>query len=642
MFNFFNKNTIHKTSTQTNLFDIRRFADFLAIFFSALLSLELVSANAINKVSFTVLMVTSIIEFSFLLPIMIQERYWRNVSAYEAVRFFKNSLIFSVLFLVLDRLYSGSFTHFDWIFVNFLTSFCSLCGMRLARRMLFEVEFKRLNVLKGRPTLIYGTGSAAQSLALRFARDTSLGIRLVGYVSESAAQVGTVDHGVPIIGTISDIPRLLSSYSIQQLILARPILDGAQLKTILQEAYALNVQTRVLTECGLTGNEVSSDLFREINLQDLLQRPRVEVNLGSTEQIILGQTVLVSGAGGSIGSELIRQIAKMKPSRILALDHSEYNLYEIESEMKRAGYPGLMIPILSDLKEPKLINRILEEYRPACVFHAAAYKHVHLVETNANASILNNILTLKNLLNASLSNHVDYFVLISSDKAVNPKGIMGCTKRAAELMVSQAAEQSGMRYCSVRFGNVLGSSGSFIPLMKKQILEGGPVTITHPEMERYFMLIPEAVSLVLKAASISAPGDINVLRMGESIKILDIVKSLIALLGKTENAVPIIYTGIRPGEKLREELYLRGDELTTQHPDILVLPHGARGVQLSDHEKIKVGLLIDEVISMAKNDDPNARVLLRSIVELSNQEPVSQDRNEVQVEKFKTNSNLVA
>ncbi|MFN8945794.1 MAG: polysaccharide biosynthesis protein, partial [Pseudobdellovibrionaceae bacterium] len=260
-------------------------------------------------------------------------------------------------------------------------------------------------------------------------------------------------------------------------------------------------------------------------------------------------------AGGSIGSELVRQILLMEPKKVLLLDQSELNLFEIENELRASGYTGIYFPILSDLKEKKILQKLFADHEPQIVFHAAAYKHVHLVENNGDAAILNNLLSTQLLLDCSLENKVSHFVMISSDKAVNPQGIMGSTKRACELMVAEAGEVSGRHYCSVRFGNVLGSSGSLIPLLTKQIDRGGPVTITHQDMERYFMLIPEAVSLVLKATSLAQPGEIHILKMGNSIKIRDIVQSLILLMGKTLDSIPVIYTGIRPGEKMKEELY---------------------------------------------------------------------------------------
>lgn len=606
------------TAFKSSLLDVRRIIDFAAIISSGLLSRFLVAGGTFSKIAFLFIVTGSIFQFLFLLPSMLKERSWRTVSAYEAVSFFKGSFAITAIFVTLNLLFLQDSSWTFWAVVNLVVSVHFLCGMRLTRRMLFEYESKIKTQSTGRATLIFGTGSAARSLATRFQSEPGLGIRLVGYIDDDGTLKGRLDRGTPVLGTPQDLPFLLAKHCIEQLIFASVPKDGARLKMMLQEAHNLRVQTKILTDIGLKNSKnETSELFRDVSLQDLLQRPRVEVDLGSTERLISGETVLVSGGGGSIGSELIRQIAKMNPARILALDHSEFNLYEIESELKRIGRVDVLVPILSDLKEPEIIKGLIKKYQPTIVFHAAAYKHVHLVENNANASIINNLFTLKNLLEASLGGNVQNFVLISTDKAVNPKGVMGCTKRACELMVSQAAAESGRRYCSVRFGNVLGSSGSFIPLLKRQILEGGPVTITHPEMERYFMLIPEAVSLVLKAASISSPGDINVLKMGNSIKILDIARSLMVLLGKPEGSVPIVFTGMRPGEKLREELYLRGDELNTLHPDIMVLPRGAQGASDQNHPKKSALARVEEIIQLARKDDGMAEVFLKNMVEFN-------------------------
>ena len=316
------------------------------------------------------------------------------------------------------------------------------------------------------------------------------------------------------------------------------------------------------------------NLKSDFNVDELLERPPVEVNLEEIAAQLQGKVVLVTGGGGSIGSELCRQIIQLRPKKLLILDHSELNLYLIDSELSQLKS---MVPteiILADIKDGTVMRNIFDCYRPDFVYHAAAYKHVHLVEKNPYTSIMNNILGTRNLIDCSLNFSVEAFVMISTDKAVNPSSVMGSTKRVCELLVTEAALKSNKRFCSVRFGNVLGSSGSLIPLLKKQVISGGPVTITHPEMTRYFMSISEAVKLVLKAGQISRPGDVNILRMGSSVKIVDIAKQVINLMGRSLEEVPIVYIGIRPGEKLHEELYLCGNETPTEHKDIMVLPNG--------------------------------------------------------------------
>jgi len=381
--------------------------------------------------------------------------------------------------------------------------------------------------------------------------------------------------------------------------------------------------TKLVSHCSPLGikpllligdqNQDYKSTLREVELKDLLRRAPHAIDITSTREMIRGKRVLVTGAGGSIGSEIVRQVLSFDPSRLVILDHSEFNLYTIDQELRsHIGYEEKIVPALVDVCDKNCIKDIFEKYRPEIVIHAAAYKHVHLVESNPYSSILNNIQGTQNLLNFCQQFDVKTFVLVSTDKAVNPAGIMGATKRICEIMTSIAALKTEKVYCSVRFGNVLGSSGSLIPLLKKQIESGLPLTITHKEITRYFMLIDEAVSLVLKAASISKPGDINVLKMGEPVKIIDIAESLIRLMGKTPEQIEIKYTGLRPGEKMFEELYISGNELNTEHPDILVLPKGdALPSQFSIDE---FNTCINEVISYAEESDQKAIVKLSSLI----------------------------
>ncbi|WPU64751.1 UDP-N-acetylglucosamine 4,6-dehydratase family protein [Peredibacter starrii] len=349
-----------------------------------------------------------------------------------------------------------------------------------------------------------------------------------------------------------------------------------------------------------------------LDLHKLLNRNPVEVDLGHVEDQLSNSVVLITGAGGSIGSELARQILQMRPKKLLLLDHSEFNLYNIDLELRELTSLSEIISILGDIKDKASLQAIFEKFRPQYIYHAAAYKHVHLVERNPFTAIINNVLGTKHLIDCALNFGVNSFVMVSTDKAVNPISVMGATKRVCEMLITHAAEKSGDRYCSVRFGNVLGSSGSLIPLLEKQILSGGPITITHPEMMRYFMLIEEAVRLVLKAGEISSPGDVNILKMGEPVKVVEMAKKVLQQFGKSEEDVPIVFTQVRPGEKLFEELYLIGDEAPTEHQDILVLPR-----KNISEESIEV---IQRMIGLALKKDEEALVLLKY---LSADEPYS-------------------
>jgi FlaA1/EpsC-like NDP-sugar epimerase len=330
-----------------------------------------------------------------------------------------------------------------------------------------------------------------------------------------------------------------------------------------------------------------------------------------------GKVVLVTGAGGSIGSELSRQIARFSPAKVLLLDHSEFNLYEIDRELRPETQDfSTVVPLLVDIKDANSLRHVFEKYRPQVVFHAAAYKHVHLVEANAAAAVLNNVLGTANLLRLCEQWHIERFVMVSTDKAVNPVGAMGATKRVCEILTTITGQRLSKPYSSVRFGNVLGSSGSLVPLLTKQIQDGGPVTLTHPDMTRFFMLIPEAVSLVLMSATLSQPGDINVLKMGEPLKILDLAKSLMALMGKNDDEISIAFTGVRPGEKMFEELYLTGDELETRHDDILTVPRG-----------LLTEIDVERLIRLAEKNDPS---LVAVLVKIANEKPALGPRAVIQ------------
>lgn len=360
-------------------------------------------------------------------------------------------------------------------------------------------------------------------------------------------------------------------------------------------------------------NDSCSRPFLEPRLEDLLGRPAVNVDLGAVHNQIKNKVVMVTGGGGSIGGELCRQIIQMSPKKLLVLDHSELNLYLIDCELRSMNLDVSVEVILADVKDQTTLRNVFEEYHPEIIYHAAAYKHVHLVEKNPYSSIINNVVGTRNVIDCSLEFGVETFVLISTDKAVNPTSVMGATKRVCELIVTEAARKSGKRYCSVRFGNVLGSSGSLIPLLKKQVYAGGPVTITHPDMTRYFMLIPEAVKLVLKAGQISRPGDVNILKMGAPVKIVDIAMKLITLMGRKLEEVPIVFIGARPGEKLVEELYLCGNERETEHKEIMVLPNGDSVYDSSQFNNQELRSVIAKLVNYSTICDEQALKILRKL-----------------------------
>jgi FlaA1/EpsC-like NDP-sugar epimerase len=529
---------------------------------------------------------------------------WRYISANDAFQIMKACFASSVLIVLITFFIPDQFERLPRTFyvIDGILVSLGLLGARLLRRLQIEQRGVTSNAQLGKRTLIYGAGQNGRLLAQRFKVDASLNTQVIGFIDDDHEKRSMTIQGVPVLGLKADLANVIEANDITQIIIALGHLPSDLLRDIVQITRKYNIRPRVVTSLAQSKN---MEVYRDIDLSDLLGRSRREMDLTSVKEMIKGRKILVTGAGGSIGSELARQIMSHEPARLLLLDHSEFSLYEIDKELRLTSHESeKVVPLLIDLKDEKTLRLALREYVPDVVFHAAAYKHVHLVETNPYSSIINNVQATKTFLQICKEINVENFVLISSDKAVNPVGVMGATKRVCELLVAMSALETKKLYCSVRFGNVLGSSGSLIPLLKNQIIEGGPITITHQDMTRFFMLIPEAVSLVLKAATISNPGDISVLRMGEPVKIVEVARSLMALMGKTEEEIPIIYTGLRPGEKMFEELYIRGDELITEHPDILTLPNGDSTL-VSQPESVKrlserISKMCDEAYSGSK------------------------------------------
>ncbi|RME16962.1 MAG: polysaccharide biosynthesis protein, partial [Bdellovibrio sp.] len=452
--------------------------------------------------------------------------------------------------------------------------------------------------------------------------DPSSGYFIEGFIDDDEEKQNKRISGVKVLGPLNELPSWIEKTQATDVIIAIPSPPGELVKKVIELSRPYNISPQIISNFKMGGEfQKNIELSRQINLNDLLSRHPAQIDLTAIHKLIKEKVVLVTGAGGSIGSELARQVLQNEPQKLLLLDHSEYNLYKIDKELRiSANDVHRIVPLLIDIKDKSSLQLVFQEHLPDIVFHAAAYKHVHLVESNPFSAILNNICGTKNLLDLSLS--LERFVLISTDKAVNPAGIMGATKRVCELLTSAYAKKYQKNFCSVRFGNVLGSSGSLIPLLQKQIEEGGPITITHKDMTRYFMLIPEAVSLVLMAATIASPGDINVLKMGEPVKILDIAKNLITLMGKKEDEIEILFTGLRPGEKMFEELYIRGDELQTEHPDVLVLPNGDRQWMNFEKEFKTLCEKVEKMISAAQKGDKSAIILLNEIVKSNYNKPM--------------------
>ena len=423
-------------------------------------------------------------------------------------------------------------------------------------------------------TMIVGAGEAGNMLLKELVGSSHLNRKIVCIIDDDRTKIGTYLHGVPVAGTAKQIPPLAERYDVNEIIVAIPSASSSEKKKIL-ESCSRAVGCNVLTLPGIyqiINGDVHVSMLRKIEINDLLGREPVDLRMETIMRYVKGKTVLVTGGGGSIGSEICRQIAGYAPRTLILFDIYENSAYDVRGELLYQ-YPDLDLQVLiGSVRNEKRVNTIFSTYRPELVFHAAAHKHVPLMEDSPNEAIKNNVLGTWNVAKAADAYHAKKMVLISTDKAVRPTNIMGASKRVCELIVQSFAQTSKTEYAAVRFGNVLGSNGSVVPLFQKQIAHGGPVTVTHPDIIRYFMTIPEAVHLVLQCGALAEGGEIFILDMGEPVKILDLAENMIRLSGlEPGKDIPITFTGLRPGEKLYEELLISLDNLkTTENKQIFV------------------------------------------------------------------------
>ncbi len=427
------------------------------------------------------------------------------------------------------------------------------------------------------PVLIAGAGEAGGIIARELLHNPQLGLQAVGLVDDDPAKQGVRVHGLPVLGMCRDLPWLIAKYEVGQVVIAMPTASGTAIRQIREACSKAGAKVRTMPGIyEILSGQVGLQMVRDVQIEDLLRREPVQADGQAIHGYLYRRRVAVTGAGGSIGSELCRQIAAVGPGLLLLIGHGENSIFEIEQELRRK-FPTVPIqPVIADIRDPERMAWIFRTWRPQIVFHAAAHKHVPLMEGNVVEAVTNNVLGTRNVVRAAEAAGVERLVMISTDKAVCPISVMGATKRIAEMVVQEAAHRLARPYMAVRFGNVLGSRGSVIPLFKAQIKAGGPVTVTHPEMTRYFMTIPEAVHLVLQAGVLGAGGEIFVLDMGQPIKVLDLAADLIELSGlKPHEDVEIIFTGIRPGEKLHESLFGPGEaQAVSAHEKILVSRNG--------------------------------------------------------------------
>ena len=565
-------------------------------------------------IGFAVIMIP--LELAILLAFGLYRRMWRYASVGEL------ELIFAAGVLAAAT---------AWIVGGFALRYSGLTSVRVplsvlamysvfsivivaTPRLLLRVTGRRsphFSVHAGPRALIAGAGAAGEMVVREIRNNPQLGLSPVGFVDDDGMKLGLRLANLPVLGTLEEIPAIAARERVEELIIAMPRAPGSLVRKVVRAAYEAGLRTRTVPGLfEILDGRVSVTAIREVQIEDLLRRDPVQTNLAAVRRLAAGRTVLVTGAGGSIGSELCRQLDNLDPKEIILLDHSENPVFEILHEMLSDEPKTSLIPVIADVRDRQRIDRIFRAHRPYAVFHAAAHKHVPLMEDNITEAITNNVMGTKNVVEAAVSYGTQHFVLISTDKAVRPTNVMGATKRIAEFVVQNAAHKHNRHFVSVRFGNVLGSRGSVVPTFLRQIQDGGPVTVTHPEMRRYFMTIPEAVQLVLQAGAQGLGGELFMLDMGEPVRIVDLARDMIRLSGLEEGVdIEIEFSGIRPGEKLYEEMFFNYEVAEpTEHPKILRARNGDRGVC----PDIEIAALVEAAL-LDPNDD-TLRATLRSLV----------------------------
>ncbi len=568
--------------------------DLILIWFAIILSFTIRYEALIDvwpylKATWTFLILVPLVRLPVYFRFRLYHRIWRYASTKEMkmiliASIFSSAVIFVVNFGLLPLLGLPYMTSRSVWLLEGMLSLMFLTGSRFILRLLQERyrphELAQLQAFVQNPSnvLLVGAGDAGAMVLREMQANRGLGLTVVGLVDDDPAKRDMRVHGVPVLGDRYVIPQLVKAHNVNQIIIAMPTAPGREIREIVQICEKAGIHPRTVPGLyELIDGTVRLKQIREVQIEDLLRREAVKIETAAVTELVAGKRVLVTGGGGSIGSELSRQILRCQPAALMLLGHGENSIFEIHNELlienQRLFDGAIPIqPIIADIRFQDRIRTLFGEYHPEIVFHAAAHKHVPLMEVNPAEAITNNLLGTRNLVQAARAVGVERFVMISSDKAVNPTSVMGATKRAAELLVREAALESGKPYVAVRFGNVLGSRGSVVLTFKKQIASGGPVTITHPEMQRFFMTIPEAVQLVLQAAVLGRGGEVFLLDMGEPIKIEDLARDLISLSGlEVDRDIEIVYTGLRPGEKLYEELFVPGEYYEpTRHAKIFI------------------------------------------------------------------------
>ncbi|AVP53964.1 polysaccharide biosynthesis protein [Clostridium tetani] len=552
----------------------------LALYLSLLLRLDFIISNEYMEFFKYAVVPVILITLFFNKMFKLYDSIWKYASIEELISIIyslslSNVVIILYNYFVTYKLLETKYMRFPYAahIIFWILSVAFLGGTRFLYRVVGEIQSDRICNKKKNKLLIIGAGDAAALLIKEIKKNTNLNYEIIGLIDDNEEKIGKTINGIKVIGSRRDIINISEEKKIEEIILAIPSVDAGTKREIIN--ICKNTKAKLKTLPGIyeiIDGKVSISKIRDVSIEDLLGREEVKLNNDDINKYIKDKVVLVTGGGGSIGSELCRQITKFKPRKLLILDIYENNAYDLQMELNYSN-PNLdKEVIIASIREEERLREIFEKYKPEVVFHAAAHKHVPLMENNPAEAVKNNIIGTYNLVKCCHEYKVKKFVQISTDKAVNPTNIMGATKRFCEIMIQAFDTVSETEYVAVRFGNVLGSNGSVIPLFKKQIAHGGPVTVTHPEINRYFMTIPEASQLVIQAGGMAKGGEIFVLDMGEPVKINDLARDLIRLSGyEPDIDIRIKYTGLRPGEKLYEELLMDEIALTnTEHDKIYV------------------------------------------------------------------------
>jgi FlaA1/EpsC-like NDP-sugar epimerase len=507
---------------------------------------------------------------------------WRYIGMAEVAAFLKAAWWSFLPLLVLRLTLPDDFAQWrvplSIILMTTVFGFGGLLGMRVLRRALYErYEMKsRGGASKNgrlKPVLLVGAGQAGVLAAREITNRGDMGLEIRGFIDDDPEKQGSVIYGVKVIGTTRDLPRLAPELGIDHVVITIARASRTDIRRIVAICESIPVRAQIIPGLyQILSGSVEISAIHDVEIEDLLGRDSVILDEGLLQRFLAGKTVMVTGAGGSIGAELARQVARFQVGTLLLVERAEFALFDVDREL-RSAFPELaIVPLVADVCDRELMLELLQRFRPSVVFHAAAHKHVPMMESNPTEAVKNNILATRSLGEVAGEVGVEAFIQISTDKAVRPTSVMGASKRVAELAVQDLNPRYSTRFVSVRFGNVLGSAGSVIPLFREQILKGGPVTVTHPDMVRYFMTIPEAAQLVLQAGAMGEGGEIFVLDMGEPVRIFDMAKDMIGLFGlKPFDDIDIVFTGIRPGEKLFEELNTEGENIAkTKHPKIFI------------------------------------------------------------------------